>query len=151
MKQLGIYDNSTIIITADHGFSNPSDDLSLPNAAACLMLVKPAGEDGNKPIETSYAPVCHDDLFGTCLSALKSQNYKDYNDGIFSIKEDENRARIYNHSALISDEDGEIALVEYEVKGDARNRESYKETGNVWDIKYSERAVSKHRYSEFKK
>ena len=63
----------------------------------------------------------------------------------------QDRERKYYHTALVSDIDGEIALREYSIKGDARNLESYTPTGNNWDVNYSKRAVSKNRLKDFVK
>lgn len=147
MKAAGVYDNSTIIITADHGYSASSEDLSLPCPTSCIMLVKPSGSDGTQPIKTSLAPVCHEDLFATVIDGLGG-DYKKYGRTIFEIGEDEQRERKYYHTALYSDEDGEVALREYSIKGDARLLENYHLTGKYWDANYSERAISKHRLSE---
>jgi hypothetical protein len=49
---------------------------------------------------------------------------------------------------MFSDTDGEIALREYAVNGDARNLESYQPTGNYWDINYSVNIVSPTRYTD---
>ncbi len=149
MKKAGIFDNSTIIITADHGDCTNSDDLSLPNPASPIMIVKPAGVNSNEKMKTNMAPVCHDDLFASTENGAGIEN-SSYGKNIFGIKENENRVRYHNHTALYSDEDGEVVLREYEVNGDARSIMSYKPTGKYWDINYSERAVSKNRYSDIK-
>ena len=147
MKAEGVFENSTIIITADHGFSAASDDLSLPCATSCVMLVKPAGANSNEPIKTSLAPVCHEDLFATVIESLGG-DYSEYGRTIWEIDENEDRERKYYHTALYSDTDGEVALREYVIKGDARNLENYHLTEKYWDVKYSERAVSKSRLND---
>ena len=111
------------------------------------MLAKPSGVDDSQPIKTSMAPVCHEDLFATVIEGLGGDTEK-YGRTIWEIGENEERERKFYHTALYSDEDGEVALREYTVKGDARLLESYKLTGKHWDVNYSERAVSKHRLSE---
>lgn len=113
------------------------------------MLVKPANSFGT-PVKTSEAPVCHDDLFATALDGLGANGEK-YGRRIFDIPEDEDRERFYYFSSFYSDIDGEIALREYSIKGDARIETNWKPTGKYWDINYSERAVSKIRYDEAKK
>ena len=147
MKKQGVFDNSTIIITADHGYSANSDDLKLPFATSCIMMVKPANTNDSEPMKTSNAPVCHQDLFSTVIQSLGGNSEK-YGRAIWNIAENEERERKYYHTALYSDEDGEVALREYSIIGDARKLESYHLTGKYWDVIYSERAVSKHRLSE---
>lgn len=154
MKELGVYEDSTIIITADHGSSNGSSDkrpLVIDSAPTVAMLVKPSGCGmSNEGVTTSTAPVCHADLFSTVIASLDG-NYEKYGTPVWNHTEGEQRTRYYYNQALYSDEDGEIALREYAVTGDARDVSNWKLTGNDWDILYSERAVSKHRLSEVKK
>ena len=154
MKELGVYEDSTIIITADHGSSNGSSDkrpLVIDSAPTVAMLVKPSGCGmSNEGVTTSTAPVCHADLFSTVIASLDG-NYEKYGTPVWNHTEGEQRIRYYYNQALYSDEDGEIALREYAVTGDARDVSNWKLTGNDWDILYSERAVSKHRLSEVKK
>ena len=154
MKELGVYEDSTIIITADHGSSNGSSDkrpLVIDSAPTVAMLVKPSGCGmSNEGVTTSTAPVCHADLFSTVIASLDG-NYEKYGTPVWDHTEGEQRTRYYYNQALYSDEDGEIALREYAVTGDARDVSNWKLTGNDWDILYSERAVSKHRLSEVKK
>ncbi len=154
MKKLGVYEDSTIIITADHGSSNGSSDerpLVIDFAPTVAMLVKPSGCGmSNEGVTTSTAPVCHADLFSTVIASLGG-NYEKYGTPVGDHTEGEQRTRYYYNQALYSDEDGEIALREYAVTGDARDALNWKLTGNDWDILYSERAVSKHRLSEVKK
>ncbi len=148
MKQNGTFDNTTIIITADHGFSVASEDLSLTSAPSCILLVKPKGANGNEKMKTSLAPVCHEDLFATVIDGLGGDSAK-YGRTVFEIEENEDRERKYYHTALVSDKDGEVALREYSIKGDARKLESYSLTGNYWDVKYSKLTVSEKRLKDF--
>ena len=150
MKKSGTFENSTIIITADHGYSLASDDLSLRAAPSCIMLVKPSGQGDSEKIKTSLAPVCHQDFFATVIDALGGDSTK-YGRTIWEIEENEDRERKYYHTALVSDIDGEIALREYVIRGDARELSSYTLTGNDWDINYSKRAVSTKRLKDFVK
>lgn len=144
LKALGVYDSSTIIVTADHGWSGGGDSLDLPKNASCLMLVKPADADSSKEIKVSQAPVCHEDLFATVISALGG-NSSEFGRTIYEIGENEDRERFYYYSSLYSDIDGEIALREYSLKGDAKKLENYVLTGEKWDINYSMNTVSKTR------
>ena len=153
MKQLGVYENSTIIITADHGKSqstNSPETLEIDSPPTVAMFVKPAGCGmANEGLTVSNAPVCHADLFSTVIDSLGG-SYEKYGVPVWDHAEDEQRTRYYYYQALYSDIDGEIALREYSIDGDARDFSNWKLTGNNWDILYSERTVSKHRLSEKK-
>jgi len=140
MKEMGIYKDSTIIILADHGFSGEGDTLDMPHQTAVpLMLVKQAGSADTKLV-TSNAPVSQTEFAPTVLEAFGLE----YSGRSFEeIGENENRDRYYYYSAMYDNLDGEIELREYKVDGDARKPESYKFTGNTWDIIYSQNKVKK--------
>lgn len=153
MKKLGVYEKSTIIITADHGSSRScsvDDSLEIDSPPTVAMLVKPAGCGmSGEGVSVSDAPVCHDDLFSTIIDSLGG-SYEKYGVPVWDHVEGEQRTRYYYYQALYSDIDGEVALREYSIDGDARDFSNWKLTGNNWDILYSERAVSKHRLSDIK-
>jgi hypothetical protein len=60
--------------------------------------------------------------------------------------ENETRRRLYYYTALYSDTDGEIALREYEINGDANDLANWQPTGNWWNIDYSVNKVSETRF-----
>ena len=66
LKALGLYEDATIIITADHP-DYLGDDLEKPMLAA--LFVKPASSAGT-PLAYSHAPVCPDQLPATILEGL---------------------------------------------------------------------------------
>ncbi len=140
LKALEIYDSTTIIITADHGYSG-GGGLDLPQeTAAPIMIVKPSGTSG-QPLAVSNAPVSHTDFIPTVLDGF-SLDYSAYGNTVFDIEETAVRERYYYYSALNSNEEGEIELREYKVTGDARQPSSYQYTGNRWDILYSYNIVA---------
>ena len=145
LKDLGVYDKSTIIITADHGSSGGGSTLDIPTNTGCIMLVKPANAKAGEKFKVSSAPVCHEDLFATAIHSLGG-DYSQFGRNIYEIRENEQRKRLYYYSALYSATDGEIVLREYSLKGNARVREDYAATGKYWDINYSMNNVSKKRF-----
>lgn len=128
LKALGVYDNTTIIITADHGRFTGTMDAP----QTCLMLVKPAGADSTKPVVTSEAAVSQENLYATVLEAL-GQSSGGYKESILTADEE---TRYIYHTELGSD-GKEAVLQEYEVSGDATRLDSYSKTENKWEIKYS--------------
>ena len=142
LKESGIYDNTAIIVTADHGNQNEAEDLVLHSPPCCVMLFKPVGADSSRPMETSEAPVCHDDLFATVLEQLELDSSA-YPPALYTHEEGEERERIYYYTAQRSWGEGEVALREYSIRGDAADLSNWTLTGNDWDIVYSANAVSK--------
>ena len=150
LKNLYLYDGTTIIVTTDHGFSGGDpESLDVPAAACPLILVKYPDSDDDQPMTVNHAPVSHEDLFATIEESLdmkasgigSGKALSDFHDG-------EERTRYYYYSALYSDVDGEVALREYEINGDANELENWKTTGNWWDINYSMNKVSEKRFGE---
>ena len=81
MKACGVYDNSMIIITADHGDS--------ANYSAPILFVKDRGTTG--AYEENDAPVSHIDLHPTLFSYLG----KDTGNSFFEISAEQQRERLF--------------------------------------------------------
>ena len=150
MKALGIYDDALIIVTADHGIAGRGGDGPSPekqSAATVLMMVKYPGSDLSQPLKTDRSPVSHADIYATVEEALGVAN-GGYGSGktLHDFTEGEERERLYYHSVLRSDEEGEIFLREYQVDGDAEDFSNWHRTGRWWDIVYSQNTVSAEPY-----
>ena len=153
LKALGIYDKATIIVTADHGrgiISGNHGKLESVYPVTPVLLVKYPGSDTTKPLETSSAPVSHDDLFalveqgtGTPVSGTGSGKTP------AEIPEDGERDRYFYLSAYRTSRAGEVALLEYLIRGNARDLNDWSLTGNWWDIIYSANIVSPEEFSGF--
>ena len=73
MKELGVYDKATIIVTADHGrayLSGNHKQLNATSAISPVVLVKYPQSDLSKPLQTNSAPVSHQELFATVEKGL---------------------------------------------------------------------------------
>ena len=132
LKATDAYDNTTIIITADHG--EFQGELSRPQT--CLLLVKEAGADTSLPIDFSDAPVCQEDLFPTVLKALGA-NYSDFGTPLSEISENETRTRYHYNTEIDFSNGYETTLREYTINGTASNLENYEATGKEWKVKSS--------------
>lgn len=85
LKRLDVYDNATIIITADHG--EYKDELD-PQP---IFLIKRAHQNGDK-VSYNDAPISSEDLMPTILY-LAGIDSSEYGTPIFEIYEDEERER----------------------------------------------------------
>ena len=74
LKALGVYDQTCMIIVADHG--NTEYVKTNP-----IMLVKGIGERG--PLQISDAPVSHSNLFATILSELGIESPGEYGHSVY--------------------------------------------------------------------
>lgn len=123
MKELGIYDDATIIITADHGqgYISDSDKTSgkPDRTSRPIFIIKQPNEQG-EVMRISNAPVSQAELIPTILDAVGIDG-SDYGRTFEEISEDEQRERmyvdVYSHFT-----------VQYMINGDAADLES-------WDIK----------------
>jgi hypothetical protein len=113
LKELGKYDDATIIITADHGYNQGlyDDEGNISDISVPIMFVKKPGET-SYVIKESNAPVSHEDLIPTIKSVAGVGTDERMID---EIEEGEDRTRIFRIC------DGEIYR-KYEI------------TGNVYDI-----------------
>ena len=114
MKTLGVYDDSTIIIMADHGDANP---------AYGLLLVKQRQPVSGFP--ASDAPVSYFDLHSTILSEIGEHQ----GDSFFDISGDEARIR---YMSIYGSERGSVVCTEYAIDGHVGDPENRKSTGRVF-------------------
>lgn len=89
LRELGLYDESTIIILSDHGNGEQEDYTP-------VFFVKRKGEKHDKMLDNS-APISHDDFMATILDICESDNYMEYGRSVFDISEEENRERILHN------------------------------------------------------
>lgn len=136
LKELGVYENTTIIITADHGYwtitLDPIEETSTP-----IMFVKPeqSAELDALPMVTDEKPVSHLDLQATILDAM-GLDYSEYSEreewaGYSMLGYiDPDRVRYY----LTTDSMEDLTAVqfrEYEIDGNALDWSNWRETGRI--------------------
>ena len=141
LKDIGAYENTTIIITADHGKLYTELE-TLWEETNGLMLVKRGGqsaEEAAAPLTMSQAPVSHLDFHPTVLAALgvdESVYGKYEGEPISNVAEDAERTRYYYMTSYNSTGSADFFMREYTVGGDAHDFSQWEETGNVWDFIY---------------
>lgn len=98
MREMGAYDNSTIIITSDHG--RHTSDFSA-GAVTPILMIKQANKSFDK-MQVSNAPVYHGDFLATYLweaGLYDNSDKKIYGDTIFDFEESSVRERTwYDHT-----------------------------------------------------
>lgn len=102
LQTLGLYDNATIIITADHGENylyDPGrvrglDFLELNRTSNPILLVKNADQtwEGVRP---NSAPVSHTEVIASIIAAINPQTATDYGSTLEDIEELADRERIF--------------------------------------------------------
>ena len=137
LKAIGAYENTTIIITADHGKLYTNLD-TLWEETNALILVKPGNqtaEEAAAPLALSNVPVSHLDFHPTVLAALGADEAtiaKYEGVPIFSVTGDAARTRYYYMASYDATGSSDYFLREYVVGGDAHDFGQWQETGNIW-------------------
>ncbi|MEG0376073.1 MAG: sulfatase-like hydrolase/transferase [Raoultibacter sp.] len=131
LKELGLYDNATIAVTADHGEWYLADNIYQPTSP--MLLVKPATELGgsSEPIKTSSVPTGHIDLAATLLEAAggNASAYEGMN--IFKVP-NADRSRYYYSTSV--DGLSWTRIKQWEITGNALVWDNWRETGAEWPL-----------------
>lgn len=131
LKELGIYDDATIIVTADHGtWFSTFDPLEVPSVP--IMLVKPAQthDDAAQPVAVSHAAVGHFDMQATIIAAAGGDAGA-YGPTMFAV-DGSDAARARDYYATTNDGAHDREIVEYTIAGNALDAASWHETGERW-------------------
>ncbi len=132
LKAAGVYDNTTIIITADHGRTGTAPSLEEATGEnygerVLTLLIKETGADTKQPLKTSMKQVCQANLHKTFLRSM-GVNYED--DGVRAIEdigEDEEITRYFYMSGSNSlKASRDVNLITYEIKGNANDFSNWK-------------------------
>lgn len=131
LKELGVYDQSTIIVTADHGqWINSVEDawwISSP-----VMMVKPAGAKGSG-LGRSNALTGHVDFQATVLDAMGSPKAADYGYTVWTAPT-QGRTRYYCHLTHDHIKKIDYELEEFRIDGGALSFANWHLDGNRWVI-----------------
>lgn len=134
LKELGVYDDATIIVTADHGIWYPTTEIiSEPSTPLCLVKPASSGEP-TAPCQVSLAPVSQDDFHPTVIEAVGGDKSK-YGEGMtyFDVPEGEGRVRHYDMTRYPDDTLSRFnELDRFEISGDARDFDSWRLTDVKW-------------------
>lgn len=125
LKEKGLYEETTIIITTDHARPPRGDGTvaDIMGSRVLTLMVKPAGADSNMPMQISNRQVCQDNLRASIISYF-GLDTMDYGRTIESIGEEESMIRrVWMR--------GEIGFVEdkmytFEITGDANDFSNWK-------------------------
>lgn len=127
MRRLNVYDNATIIVTADHGeFYWKDGPLYGPSSA--LLMVKPAetAEEAAAPLKVSTAPTGALDFVATVIDAAGIDRAR-YGPTVWEIDEDAERKRYYWDT--VHNNNIDHYFQQYVIDGDALNFDDWERTG----------------------
>ena len=137
MKKLGVYDNSTIVITGDHGYPYTDTEPLLESTdtgTKTAVFVKPKSSK-TSGLSVSHAPASVADIIPTIVKDTGIKASTDYGESLFDIAQDSARKRIYYHSRLTGN--SKLILDKYTITGDAANIKNWKleesrDTNQAW-------------------
>jgi len=116
LKELGLYERSTIIITGDHAAAR-SDTKDVYNPRITSLFVKYSGEAGTE-LRYSDIPVSQDSLIATLVESEGIQTNNDYGRSFKDFKESEKdtivRRYFFQKSSVPS---GNDEIIEYKITG----------------------------------
>ena len=133
MKELGIYENATIIITGDHG-APISDTRPLQKATRIGLFYKPAGSS-ETPLQESKAPVSVTNIPATLVKSVGG-NYSTFGAPLDEVAEDADVVRYYYKTVCDPETWRETQMCIYKVTGDAADFNNWKLIETI-DIPYS--------------
>lgn len=125
LEAMGIYDNTCIIITADHG----SYDRSMGTP---IFLVKKFNQRG--ALSFSDVPVSHENLMSTVAEELLLDSVEQYGVSVFDVKKDNTEPRRYFRHNLFGSHEVDYlpTMVEYTVQSENNSPESFIYTGKAY-------------------
>jgi len=128
LKELGVYDETTIVITADHGYTGYYTELN--HERVLSLFVKHAGADAEAPLVRSQKQLCQDNLRASISSyfGLVDENGVDAygNRTIESIGEDEEMVRYFWMNACDTLKTRrDVNLITYKITGDANDFDNW--------------------------
>ena len=124
LKQSGAYENTSLIVMADHGYNGIGEKEEDFLRQAALLLVKGRGEQ-HDTMQISEAPISYEDLQTAYVRLLDGAQ----SDSVFDWKEGDVRERRFLE--YTPGDDGH--MVEYLQKGHAQDMSTMIPTGRVYD------------------
>lgn len=126
MRRLGVYEDSTIVITGDH--PSARDDGEIPTQPRITSLfVKQSGRS-DEPLEYSHAQVCQDNLIATLVKSAGIETENDYGKSYFDIGEGENVTR---HHIFELYDAGKTRLIDFAVTGKGSDFSNWKAVSDI--------------------
>ena len=116
LKQLGLYENATIIITGDHARAM-DDTVDVEDARVTALFVKEKGSY-DTPLGFSSAPVCQENLRAEIIKSAGIKTENQYGVAFSDIEETSERVRKYYFEKSCGDKD---EIVVYHVVGNAND------------------------------
>ncbi len=133
LKKLGVYDNTTIIISADHARTGYMTELDGERVLA--LFIKPAGADPDAPMKRSHKQITQDNLRASIISYF-GLDPAPYGRTIESIGEEEEMVRYFwMNGGNAEKTKRDVNLITYRITGDANDFSNWEKV-SVDPIRY---------------
>jgi hypothetical protein len=136
LKELGLYQDSTIIITADHGVPADGRDAGWTHEVLepdhPILLVKPSG-NADTPMTLNHAPVSSDNMHATVLAAA-GVDHTAFGPTYFEVDENSAGERDF-FFAVRHPREGSYYIQQFVITGDAKDFANWHEVRRI-PIKY---------------
>lgn len=139
LKRLGVYDQTTVIVTTDHG-SWWCQEGEIDQPKSPIVLFKPAASvaaGSDKPFAVSESPVSAGDILATMEEAVGAPNFAFFGESLADKVGDGSHYRKGEQTRYFymttSDGVHDQKIQKYAIKGDARDLGSWSRTNVEWD------------------
>lgn len=131
MKDAGVYEDSTIIVTSDHGEWYYTLE-GLDRATGPVLFVKEpmSKEESEQPMKVSDVPASHFDIHPTVMDSIGGETEKYAGVPVGDLTAE---PRMRNYIMNACDGKVDVALIEYSVDGDVYDFSNWRKTGRVWE------------------
>lgn len=124
MKELGIYDNATIIITGDHAMLDTDYD-EYTNENLTALIIKRKGETGE--YKTSNVPVSQANFLASIVKSAGLDTENDYGRAYWEVPADETYTRTHYFQRYTGNERKDENIT-YEITGNGNNFSNWRIT-----------------------
>ena len=136
LKEKGLYDNATIIVTADHGTWWLRNE-PLTSASCPILLVKPSqdAQGAQESVKVTSSPVSHADILATIRESagLPAGGPSEGAHTVWDFTERDTFDRTRYYYTTNTETRRETAILEYAITGDAGFIRNWELTGVTWD------------------
>lgn len=126
LKQQGLYENATIIITGDHGNGTPYNKTKLTNSVRTGMFIKPSGK-GDGEMQISQAQTSHTQLWATILEEAGANGGADFGTNIMEVQEGVDQVRDFTWHTY----NCKLVEFKYVIHGSAREFDNWEKTSET--------------------
>lgn len=134
LKRLGVFEDTMIIITADHGENFVTEELH--EETNPILFIKPFGVGDDEPLKENNCRASLEDI----LTVISEETEIGYSDGvginILHKDEESTKDRVrYHYYSVVKDQE-QVGAIKYEITGDSNDFSNWKKTDEYHEYLY---------------